>query len=210
MYYQRRCTQLKSVFIRLSRKEADMHNDDLLCMYGSFINTLWIHILGDEHPFDVTGHFPVLAGYDSSGRELYIARVWVSNSTWHTYTYVSDGARSISFLHDDGKWRTADRFSVLVLRHDPCDVGVQAIPPNAKFQTGPAYWIREGDDNSDSDSDSEVDSEMSSVSGSDSAFDVEERFVELGPDASSSNSLEEAEDDGLRNLMESGDAPAPR
>ncbi len=122
---------------------------------------LWLRINGDEHPFDATGHFPVLAGYNASGREMYIARIWVDNhDVPSVFTYVVDGARNVSFLGRDGRRRTARRFDVLVLRHDPLDVGVLEIPEGAKLQTGPVYWIREDeDDDSDSDAYSEASSD---------------------------------------------------
>ncbi len=30
---------------------------------------------------------------------------------------------------------------MLVLRHDPCDLGAHAIPEGAKFQMRPVYWM---------------------------------------------------------------------
>ncbi len=80
---------------------------------------------GVEHPFDATCHFPVLAGYDTSGREIFVARAFFNDIGWpgFSYSYVCDGARSVSIIDKDGKRRTTSRFDVMVLRHDPCDVG---------------------------------------------------------------------------------------
>lgn len=121
---------------------------------------LWLQVHGDEHPFNGAGHFPVLAGYDSSGREIYVARIRNDDhDVPYIFTCVSEGARNASIIGRDGRTRIARHFEVLVLRHDPCDVGVQEIPEGAKLQTGPVYWICvEG---SDSDAASSVDSEMS-------------------------------------------------
>lgn len=154
-----------------------MHKNDTLWLCEPLQETLWLRVLGEEHPFDSKGHFPVLAGYDTSGRELYIARSWDGESAY--YTYVSDGDMCISFIRDDGKWTTASRFFVLVLKHDPCDVGVPEIPEGAKFQTGPVYWVQADDDD-----ESETDIEVSSNSA------AEQRVVEVDLDDSCSNSVE--------------------
>jgi len=161
-----------------------MHENDVLhCSLG---DTIWLRVYGDEHHFESTGHFPVRAGFDISGREIYVARISYSESglRWPHWseTFVSDGACSVSFVGDDGKRRTTSRFDVMVLRHDPCDVmfsGME-IPEGAKFQTGPVYWTREEED-----SYSEVDSE----SCSDSDSDVDDRFVELVPEDTSTCSI---------------------
>ncbi len=36
---------------------------------------LYIRIDGESRPFDATGHYPVLAGYNASGEPLYVTKV---------------------------------------------------------------------------------------------------------------------------------------
>lgn len=119
-----------------------MLDDDILVPSNSFASEselwLWLEVNGDEHPLDITGHYPVLAGFDNSGREIYVARI-ESNSG---YTYVSDGTLNVSFADHHGNPKVSSQFEVMVLKHDPCDVHAQAIPKRAKFQTGPVYWMR--------------------------------------------------------------------
>ncbi len=108
--------------------------DDLLIVHdfqGSLV--FWLGVHGAEHPFDSTGHFPVLAGYDTSGREIFVARAFLSDNgrAGYSYSYVCDGARSMSIIGEDGKRRTTSQFYVLVLRHDPCDVRMK-IPGGRK------------------------------------------------------------------------------
>ncbi len=57
------------------------------------------------------------------------------------FTHVTDGAYSVSGINQ-GKQLTTSEFDVLVLRQDPCDVGL-TIPEGAKYQTGPVYWLQE-------------------------------------------------------------------
>ncbi len=115
--------------IRLTLEEAGMHKDDSLFVDGL---VLWLRVDGVEHPFDSTGHFPVLAGYDTSGREIFVARASFGDVRWMEFCYVCDGVRSVSIICRDGKRRTTSRFKVMVLKHDPCDVRM-AIPAAAKF-----------------------------------------------------------------------------
>jgi len=127
----------------LTPEEAGMHWDDQLLMYdsGGVKLALWLRVDGVEHPFDATGHFPVLAGYDTSGREIFVARAFFGDTNQPKFCYVCDGACSVSIVGKDGRGRTTSRFDVMVLRHDPCDVGVE-VPEGAKFQTGPVFWMR--------------------------------------------------------------------
>lgn len=145
-----------------------MNEDDVLvpsCGYTSESELLfWLVVDGDERPFGVTGHFPILAGLDTSGEEIYVARI----ESCSGYTYVSDGARNVSFTNRRGKEKVSSRFEVMILKHDPCDVGVQNIPEGAKFQTGPVYWIRREDGGECSDSESEAGSDLESSGSWDS------------------------------------------
>jgi len=125
---------------RFGEESAHLHEDDTFKLCCSSKVCLWLQVNGNEHPFDAAGHFPVLAGYNILGKELFVARNHFSD-----YTHIPDGARSV--------WNHAcraalHRFEVLVLRHDPCDVGPQMIPRGAKFQTGPVYWIHDEDEHS--------------------------------------------------------------
>ncbi len=56
-----------------------MHKDDSLIVHDfqrRFV--LWLRVDSVEHPFDSTGHFPVLAGYDTSGRDIFVAQAYFS------------------------------------------------------------------------------------------------------------------------------------
>ncbi|KLO08988.1 hypothetical protein SCHPADRAFT_586305 [Schizopora paradoxa] len=170
--------------LKLAGEGENMHKNDTLCLYESLQDSLWLQVFGDERPFVSKGHFPVLAGYDLSGRELYIARAWDGETPYHMYTYVSNGESSISFINDDGKWITTSRFFVLVLKHDPCDVGVPVIPDNAKFQTGSVYWIQTDDDDTESETDSDTESDHDSD-------DAEQRAAVLDREETPSNFVPE-------------------
>lgn len=119
-----------------------MDEDDVLFGVKNLGLDLWFEVRGREQPFSATGHFPVLAGYDASGKELYVGRVTPLDRSRHYFTYVSEGAASASYINKSGHRKSTHRFDVLVLRHDPCDVGMRVIPEGAKFQTGPLYWLR--------------------------------------------------------------------
>ncbi len=86
-----------------------MHEDDSLIVHdfqGSLV--FWLGVHGAEHPFDSTGHFPVLAGYDTSGREIFVARVFFSDIGWPntlTLTFAM-GHAVLSIIGEYGKRRT--------------------------------------------------------------------------------------------------------
>ncbi|KLO05453.1 hypothetical protein SCHPADRAFT_1002900 [Schizopora paradoxa] len=96
--------------------------------------------------FEVTGHFPVLAGYDNSTRRArYAALVHSPGSDmdlWY-FTTVEDGADLATYVDEVGEEHMSDMFFVLALRHDPSDV----IPPyprtrkGAMDPTGPLHWL---------------------------------------------------------------------
>ncbi|KLO18446.1 hypothetical protein SCHPADRAFT_886159 [Schizopora paradoxa] len=91
-------------------------------------------------PYDATGHFPILAGLKASGEELYIAR----SKFYRSFACVAEGDSTICVEGRLGKDFEEDIFSVLCLRHDPCD----SLPPyphrskGGKDSTGPLSWIR--------------------------------------------------------------------
>jgi len=170
----------------LTLEEAGMHEGDRLFMYDSHWKRpiLWLQVHGAEHPFDSTGHFPVLAGYDTSGREIFVARAFCSDISWAEFCYVCDGARSVSIIGEDGKRRTTSRFDVMVLRHDPCDVGMEILA-GAKFQTGPVFWMREEDLHSSSqglDSETNSDFKPSEQFPASVGFRVPSGFCHINPE----------------------------
>lgn len=132
----------RSRFFRLIEENTDMRDDDVLVPSdaSNFKSELWLwlDVLGEEYPLDITGHYPILAGFDTSGMEMYIARV----DPFHSYAYVSNGARSVTVTDRRGTTMVVNRFEVMVLKHDPCDIDMQVIPKDVMFQTGPFYWIR--------------------------------------------------------------------
>ncbi|KLO18107.1 hypothetical protein SCHPADRAFT_936566 [Schizopora paradoxa] len=126
--------------------ENTMHVDDVLCAAWDSESDVvisgynYLEVDGDDDPFSAGGHFPVLAGYDVCGKELYVAEV--VHGDGHIFSYVPDGARSLSIADRNGEVRVCNRFRVLVLQYDPCVIGECSIPEGAKLQTGYVYWIR--------------------------------------------------------------------
>ncbi len=90
-------------------------------------------------------YYPILAGFtsDESPRELYVAMVY-PQPFLVCYTYIEDGAQTVEFVDERGKWRVASTFYVMVLRHDLLDVEPAGPPkgPDVFLQTGPVYWTR--------------------------------------------------------------------
>jgi len=93
-------------------------------------------------PFDVTGHYPILAGYDPSGEPLYVAAVRLE-LLWH-FTTVRDGAFLVYYSDEVGETHIADEFFVLALRHDPSDFSppLPRAHKGAMDPTGPVFWLR--------------------------------------------------------------------
>ncbi len=92
--------------------------------------------------FHVTGHYPVLAGYDpSTGEALYVAVQGNYHNKLPIFTCVKDGASKAIFIHKNGKAETVNEFRVLVLRHDPVDSKPTGIPDSAMDPTGPVFWL---------------------------------------------------------------------
>jgi len=109
-----------------------------------FEDTLaWLKVRGNKKPFEATGHFPIRAGYDTFGKERYIALVVnpVDRGKFY-FTFVTDGSRAASFIDWDDNLRAEHVFYVLVLQYDPSDMGPPhpSIPEDALDQTGPVYW----------------------------------------------------------------------
>ncbi|KLO10264.1 hypothetical protein SCHPADRAFT_907014, partial [Schizopora paradoxa] len=96
----------------------------------------------DTGPFDVSGHYPILAGYGWRGKPLYVAAVR-SDFSWYL-TCVPDGASAVTYLDEIGEPHTVNEFFVLALRQDPVDC-VPPYPPTrqgAMDPTGPLSWLR--------------------------------------------------------------------
>ncbi|KLO07297.1 hypothetical protein SCHPADRAFT_1001765, partial [Schizopora paradoxa] len=113
-------------------------------------STIWLEVFGDRSPFDIKGHYPVLAGYTSgeNPKELFAAMVYSQRQLLSVYyAYVEDGATAAEYFEEDGNKRESNTFYVLVLRHDPLNVEIpyDAEPKNyaSVRRTGPAYWTRE-------------------------------------------------------------------
>ncbi len=91
--------------------------------------------------FDVTGHYPVLAGLDPTGEPLYIA---IIDRPWHHYQIfacIKDGTSHATFINEDGESETVECFHVLVLRHDPVNLFPTSVPEGAMDPTGPLFWL---------------------------------------------------------------------
>lgn len=95
---------------------------------------------------NVTGHFPILAGYDDETQKaLYVSLIHFperEEDPWY-FTCVVEGASNVTYIDEIGEVKRTDRFFVLALRHDPSDV----VPPYPKAHkgamdpTGPLHWL---------------------------------------------------------------------
>lgn len=105
---------------------------------------LWLRVEAGRHqPFDVTGHYPILAGYDEAdGAALYVA-AHKYDSVYH-FTHVKNGARTVRYTDEIGEVHAVGKFFVLALRCDPMDLPLPhpRIPESAMDQTGPLYWLK--------------------------------------------------------------------
>lgn len=109
---------------------------------GNTVLWLWVDSKR-AGPFDVTGHRPILAGYHwEDGTALYVAAV--KTEIGYHFTFVQDGASSVTYADEIGDRHEADEFFVLALRHDPTELPppYPSIPVGAMDQTGPLYWIK--------------------------------------------------------------------
>lgn len=96
--------------------------------------------VGGNGPFCATGHYPILVGYDESGRALYLAHTASDSSS--RATCVLDGSSNAIFTDETGKTQPVSKYMVAVLRYDPSDwkahyastVGGTVDP------TGPLHW----------------------------------------------------------------------
>lgn len=96
------------------------------------------------HSFSASGHNPIYAGIDSSGRELYLglAILTSSSSVWR-YCVVPEGTEYAVYWVN-GKLKTTQHFKVFVLRFDPDDYPRKYLYQAQLFggvdATGPVYW----------------------------------------------------------------------
>lgn len=93
-------------FTRITSDDAEMHESDHLFNHEWEDSerpwTVWLEVHCEERALDLTGHFPVLAGFDRSGDEIYLARISGSMDHLYLYTYVSQGTRNVMITHDSG------------------------------------------------------------------------------------------------------------
>jgi len=103
---------------------------------------LWLRIDESWPPFDATGHYPILAGANQHGEELYVAAAKV-DSTYY-FTCVEGGAESVTYTDEVGDQHGTDNFFVLALRYDPSDVTppYPHTPAGAMDPTGPLHWLK--------------------------------------------------------------------
>ncbi len=114
---------------------------DTMSLSGDAV--LWLSVNGDDAPFDATGHYPILAGYDSSENPLYVAAVRLEFLCY--FAPVAEGASTLTYQDELGDEHVSHDFFVLALRHDPSDLA--GTPPNPRIlggamdQSGPLFWL---------------------------------------------------------------------
>ncbi|KLO13893.1 hypothetical protein SCHPADRAFT_940000 [Schizopora paradoxa] len=192
------------------------HSSDLECSLFSergYDDVFFLEVYGHSSPFDATGHYPILAGFNSEdeSEELYTAIVFYDDAddgdavlSKKCLVHVGDGARVVSYVDGKGNQRKTDRFFVMVLRYDPSDREYRHrdIPSSAVFQTGPAYWLEArrtvvdgAKDNSniceDESEDVDVEENRDEVRCDDEVFEEEER---PSAESSSYQTLEEVQE----------------
>ncbi len=101
---------------------------DTMSLSGDAV--LWLSVNGDDAPFDATGHYPILAGYDSSGNPLFVAAVRIEFLCY--FAPVTEGASTLTYQDELGDEHVSHDFFVLALRHDPFDTS----PPYPRARAG--------------------------------------------------------------------------
>lgn len=118
---------------------------DTLC--GSQHLILALEVLPGE-TFTSSGHTPLLAGIDGSGRKEFAAAVMYfdevesasTNILFNALTTVTEGASSVCYL-DDSSLHTTEHFWVFVLRYDTeADVEQKLLNAGMVDVTGHCYW----------------------------------------------------------------------
>ncbi len=113
---------------------------DTMVLTGNTV--VWLPIDGRQAPFDITGHYPILAGYEESHKPLYVAAVKIDHDYY--FTVVEDGASTVRYTDEVDGRRETHEFLVLGLRYDPSDL----TPPyphasaGAMDATGPLRWLK--------------------------------------------------------------------
>ena len=95
---------------------------------------LWIPFFGND-TFMRDDHYPVLAGIQKDGTELYITAVSDNELGLQFLTTVANGASSVTYVDASGETRIADDFFVLVLRYTP-----RQPSPEGHDPTDPLSW----------------------------------------------------------------------
>ncbi len=103
---------------------------------------LWLRIDKFWPPFVGTGHYPILAGTNQHGEELYVAAAKVDDIYY--FTCVEDGAKSARYTDEIGDVQETEEFFVLALRYDPSDATPPYPPTHAGAMdpTGPLHWLK--------------------------------------------------------------------
>lgn len=103
---------------------------------------LWLGVEASERGFDVTYHYPVLAGHNSLGVPLYVAKARGENM--YHFTCAEDGAVEVKYLDEMGDECATSDFLVLALRQDPSDMRPPYPPTHhsAMDPTGPLHWLK--------------------------------------------------------------------
>jgi len=114
-----------------------------------FINegtTMWHSLPEQGHmngakSYNPTGHYPILAGFDSCGKEVYVARD--SEVSEDPVACVTSGDSTIQFEGWNGKPMKSSSFWVLGLRQNPSDMypPYPCAPEGAVDSTGPLHWL---------------------------------------------------------------------
>jgi len=123
---------------RSNDQDSEIHIDDQVLPFNDQESS----IDSQEYHFKGTGHYPILAGYDSDGEPLYVAAVRLDH-LWH-FTTVKDSASTAVYTDEVGETHTANDFFVLALRHDPSDLPppYPRVRKRAMDPTGPVFWLR--------------------------------------------------------------------
>ncbi|KLO08846.1 hypothetical protein SCHPADRAFT_981263 [Schizopora paradoxa] len=134
--FRKKRSAIEEIFQRHSDQNVSV--DVLTCDYDDLMEIQ----VGEADTFDATGHYPILAGYDETGRAgraHFCARIGSDPENW---TCVPEGSSIASFTDAKGEIQDSPKFRVLVLRFDPSDTledsarNVEGI----KNPTGPLHW----------------------------------------------------------------------
>ncbi len=151
---------------------------------------IWVELEAGE-TFDVTGHYPVLAGLDSTGEPLYIAINDIPSQHLQTFTCIKNGASHATFIDENGETETVNEFYVLVLRHNPVNFNPTSVPEGAMDPTGPVFWLNCWPKKDPSLSEDLENLELETDQFIDSVIEVSTRWVGSGFEVRTSNNTRE-------------------